>query len=97
MRTYNNTCASIQNYYVTITYVIYYSSTDKAIADIIATISSNKHLQEIDVSRKNLQSTGAIQIAKALQNISTLIKLYINDNHIIDEAADDIAAALSCN
>ena len=78
-------------------YNIKNSSTDEAIANIIAGIYSNKHLQEIDVSRKNLQSTGAIKIAKALQNISTLKKLYINDNQITDGAAGDIAAAISSN
>ena len=38
-----------------------------------------------------------MKIAKALQNISTLTKFYINDNDITDEAADDIATVISCN
>ena len=40
---------------------------------------------------------GTIKIAKALQNISTLTKLYIDNNNITDEAADDIATAISLN
>ena len=34
---------------------------------------------------------------KALKGISTLRKLYLSDNNITDEVADDIAAAISCN
>ena len=71
--------------------------TDEAANDIAAVIYSNTQLQEFDVSRNYLQSTGAIKIAKALQNISTLTKLYINNNYITDEAADDIAVVISCN
>ena len=68
--------------------------TDEAADDIAAAICNNIELQELNISENNLQSTSAIKIAKALQNIS---KLYINDNHITDKAADDIATALSCN
>ena len=35
-----------------------------------------------------------IKIVTSLQKISSLTKLYINDNNITDEAADDIAAAI---
>ena len=80
--------------------VIYISNcniTDETVDDIAAVIYSNTQLQEFDVSKNNLQSTGAIKIAKALQNISTLTKLYLNNNHITDLAADDIATVLSRN
>ena len=49
------------------------------------------------VYRKNLQTSGAIKIAKALQKYSTLTKLNINHNNITDDAADDIVIALRCN
>ena len=68
--------------------------TDEAADDIATAIYSNTQLQEFYVSKNNLRSAGAIKIAKTLQNLT---KLYINDNHITDEAADDIATALSCN
>ena len=80
--------------------VIYISNcniTDEAVDDIAAVIYSNTQLQEFDFSKNNLQSTGAIKIAKALQNISILTKLYLNNNHITDLAADDIATVLSRN
>ena len=70
------------------------SISDEAANDIAAVIYSNTQLQEFDVSKNNLQSTGAIKIAKPLQNISTLTKLYLNNNHITDLAADDIAAVI---
>ena len=57
----------------------------------------NIHLQELNLGRNNLQTSGAIKIAKALQKISTLTKLYINHNNITDDAADDIGIALHCN
>ena len=80
--------------------VIYISNcniTDKAVGDIAAVIYRSTQLQEFDVSRNSFRSTGAIKIAKALQNISTLTKLYLNNNHVTDLAADDIATVLSRN
>ena len=71
--------------------------TEEAADDIAEVIRMNTQLQEFDVSKIGLQSTGAIKIAKALQNISTLTKLYINSNDIAVDAADDIGNALSCN
>ena len=72
--------------------------TDKAADDIAVAISSNFQLQELDISDNDLRATGAITISKALQGISsTLTKLYISSNKITDKAADDIAAAISCN
>ena len=45
----------------------------------------------------NLKTEGAIKIAKALQNHSSLIKVDVSLNNIGSEAADDIAAVLSHN
>ena len=71
--------------------------TDEAADDIAAAISCNIRLQEFSIGANDLQASGAMIIAKGLQNISTLTILYINNNKITDEAADDIAAAISCN
>ena len=71
--------------------------TDKAASDISAVISNNIHLQEVNLGFNNLQASGIIKIAESLQKISSLTKLYINHNSITHEAADDIAAVISCN
>ena len=41
--------------------------------------------------------TGVKEIVKILKDISTLRKLYLSNNIITDEVADDIAVAISCN
>ena len=71
--------------------------TDEAADDIAAAISCNIHLQQLNLSDNNLQTSGIIKITRNLQEISSLTKLYINHNNISHEAADDIAAAISCN
>ena len=74
--------------------------TSEAVDSLAAVICKNIKLQEFDVSKNNLQSEGAIKITKALQNISTLTKLYINDiftKQTGNTAAGDLALALSCN
>ena len=45
----------------------------------------------------NLQTAGAIKIARSLQNTTALTTFSITNNNISDEAADDIAAVLSHN
>ena len=70
--------------------------TVEAADDIAAVVSHNTKLQEIDISENNLTS-GVRKIMRALQGINTLKKLYLGNNSITDEAADDIAAAISCN
>ena len=74
--------------------------TDKAVDVLAAVLCKNTKLQEVDVSDNILQSQGAIKIAKALQNISTLTKLYANNifsKKIVNTAVDDLASALYCN
>ena len=78
------------------------SIVNEAIDDIAAdgiavVISHNRDLQEVYLSSNDLQTLGVIKIAKSLQKILSLTKLYIDHNSITDEAADDIAAAISCN
>ena len=75
--------------------------TFEAANDIAVTISKNIHLQEFDLGRNDFQEKGTVIIAKALQNISELTKLYIHDNNIThseaNSFADDIAAVIMCN
>ena len=67
-------------------------------ADIMAgMICTSKELQELDVCESSLNSADAIKILKALQNVSTLTKLYICNNKMTDNEVEDIAAVLSCN
>ena len=69
--------------------------TDRVADDIAGIIYSNTQLQDLEISKNNIQSTGAIKIAKSLQqNVSTLTKLYITNNSITSEAAIDIATAI---
>ena len=69
----------------------------EAADDIAAVISCNIYLQELNLGGNDLQGSGIMKIAKNLQNISSLTKLYIDHNDITDAAADDIAAVISCN
>ena len=71
--------------------------TDDAADDIAAAISCNIRLQELNLDSTNLQTSGAIKITRGLRKISTLTKLCFHGNLITDGAADDIAAAISCN
>ena len=71
--------------------------TDIAARDIATAISRNTQLQEFNISDNDLQTIGTIKITKALQGISSLIKLYISNNNIADKAANDIAAICSRN
>ena len=64
------------------------------IADVI---SCNSNLQELDIGSNDLQAQGATIILNSLQKISSLTTLYINNNTITEEVADDIAAVVFCN
>ena len=71
--------------------------TVEAAEYIAAVISCNNHLQELNLGSNYLQTSGIIKITKSLQEISSLITLYINHNNITDKATDDIAAVICCN
>ena len=71
--------------------------TDEAADGIAATICSNVHIQEFNISNNLITESGAMKIAKALQKVSTLTKLCINHNSINYKATDDIAAIISHN
>ena len=70
----------------------------KEVADSLANIlHHNTQLQELHFVGNNMQTVCTIKIAKALQGISTLRAFSICNNMITDKAADDIAAATTCN
>ena len=71
--------------------------TDAASDDIATIISHNMYLQELNLGNNYLQASGAIKVARSLQKVSSLAKLYIDHNSITHEATDDIAAAISYN
>ena len=73
--------------------------TEKAASDVAVVLSYSTQLQELDISYNDLQTAGAITLAKGLHlhNITTLTKFYISNNSITEEAAGDIALALSHN
>ena len=71
--------------------------TDSAADDIAIAISCNPHLKEFDIGENKLEGRGAIKLAKSLQNFSTLSKLFMDDNLITDEAADNFAAVIRHN
>ena len=66
-------------------------------ADDIAVVILNNKLQILDLSYNDFKAAGTIKIAKALQKVNSIIELYINNNNITDEAADDIAAVILSN
>ncbi|XP_065918812.1 protein NLRC3-like [Dysidea avara] len=70
---------------------------DGSTDDIASVLSYNTKLLELYLNENNLQTDGAIKIAKSLQNTTTLTVFDISNNNIGKEAADDIAVVLSCN
>ena len=70
--------------------------TKKSEEVIASVISSNTRLEELDLGNNQLQ-LGAIKIAAALKNISSLKLLDLNNNNIPNQAADGIAAAIRGN
>ena len=70
---------------------------ERAAGDIAAVLSHNTKLQRLDFGYNSFRSAGMIKISKALQNISTLTTIAINNNGVDDKAANDIAAVLSHN
>ena len=78
-------------------YITGINNSDGATDDIAAVVSCNVHLQEFNIGKNYLQASSVIKVAKSLQKISTLTKLYIDNNKITNEAADYIADVISCN
>ena len=88
----------LQNFTTLKTFVILSSEIGYEAADDIAVIlSHNTKLQQLYLGGNNLQTAGAIKIARALQSTTTLTIFGMGNNNISDEAADDIAVVLSNN
>lgn len=69
----------------------------EAADDIADVLSHNAKLKKVDLIGCSLQETGAINIIKALMNISTLNVFNISCNEIIEKAADYVGVILSSN
>ena len=69
--------------------------SEEAADDIAAVISHNNRIKDLDLHHNQLQTTGIIIIAKTLETNTTLEVFNISNNNISEEAADDIAAALT--
>ena len=82
---------------LTMLYMRKNSITDNVADDIAAVISCNTQLQELDISDNCFKTSGAIKITKALQQILSLKKLYINNNLIMSSASNDIASVFMSN
>ena len=64
----------------------------EAADDIASVLSQNTKLEVLHLDGNDLQTEGAIKIAKSLQATSSLTHFGISHNRISSEAADDIAA-----
>ena len=69
----------------------------EAATDIATVLFYINKLEKLHLVGNNLQSAGAIKIARGLQNTVNLTWLNLSSNSIGEEAADDIAAVLSHN
>ena len=78
-------------------YVKSISISKEAADGIAAVLFHNTDIQKLHLGDNNLNSAGAIKIAKGLQNTVKLTVLNLSNNNISEEAADDIAAVLSRN
>ena len=70
---------------------------DETANDLAAVISDNIYLQHLNLDSNHLKTSGIFKILRSLQEISSLEILCLTHNGITDEAADDIAAVISCN
>ena len=71
--------------------------TEDAAHDLASVISHNIGLQELNLQGNDLQTTGALVVAKALQKLSSLIRLNITNNGICDAVLNDLMAVLLNN
>ena len=75
--------------------IIKISDTDKH--STAQTISLSAKLESFNCSDNNFSTGCILEIIKALQNISTLTKLYISNCNVTSEAVDDLAAVINKN
>ena len=73
------------------------NNINEKVAEALASvISSNNGLEELYLGNNQLQ-LGVIQIARGLNNISSLKVLDLSNNNITEQAADELAAAIRIN
>ena len=65
-----------------------------ALNDLVAALSHNEGLKELDISNNKLQTKDAIKIFQGIKHIKTLTKLDIAHNRITDEATECLSAIL---
>jgi len=71
--------------------------TSKAADDLATFIKNNTKMQVFGCGKIILTVFDMINIAKALQSLSTLTELFINDNQMDESAADDIGTVIFNN
>ena len=71
-----------------------YTITSEDADRLVNIIHNNTQLQEISLNGNNLQTNNTTKIAKALHCVQAIS---FHNNNVTDEAADDIAAVISCN
>ena len=70
---------------------------DEAADELANVLNHNTSLQEIDLSYNNLSKLDLLRILRGMKNISSLVKINVSHNKIIDEAADELAFFLLHN
>ena len=70
--------------------------TEKAAEALASIISSNTGLEQLYLGN-NIIHLGVIKLAKALKKLSSLKVLDLGNNHIPEEAGDELAAAIRAN
>ena len=71
--------------------------TGEAVEDIATVLFHNAKLQQLWLGRNSLFTSGAIKIAKSLQNITDLSVFDFRNNSIAEGAANDIATVVFSN
>ena len=66
-----------------------------ALDDLVAVLSQNNELKELDISSNDLQTAGAFKVFQNIKHFTSLTKLNIANNRITDEATEHIANVLS--
>jgi len=65
--------------------------------ELSTVISKNSNLVSLDISHNHLTAVGAVQVAKALQSVTTLQTVILSNCEITDKAAKHIATTISLN
>jgi Ran GTPase-activating protein (RanGAP) involved in mRNA processing and transport len=71
--------------------------TDATVGYITSLLSSNIHIEELDLSKSGLTDTSAVLLAEMLLKNTTLKRLNLSDNQIATQGAIALAEALKVN